>query len=958
MGTLVFQAALGGQVSVTGPNTASSYTIAVPTVNGTFVTTGDTGTVTNTMLVNSSTTINGTAIALGASGTVTAANPNALTISTGLTGSSYTGASAVTIAIDTSVVTTLSGTQTLTNKTLTSPVISTITNTGTLTLPTSTDTLVGRATTDTLTNKSISGSTNTLTNIGNSALTNSTVTIGSTSVALGATVTTFSGVTLTSPTFTAPALGTPASGVLTNTTGLPISTGVSGLGTGIATFLATPSSANLASAVTDETGSGSLVFATSPTLVTPILGTPTSATLTNATGYTTANLVGTMSNTQLANSTISGVSLGGSLANLTAGTNVTFSAGTTYNGSAAITINATGAAQVYPGAGIANSTGSAWGTSYSTTGSGTVVALATSPTFVTPILGTPTSVTLTNGTGLPLTTGVTGTLPIANGGTNATTAGAGFNNLSPITTTGDLIIGNGTNSATRLAIGANTYVLTSNGTTASWVAPSGGGGSQATATALGTVYAKQTTSGASPYLTAFGYNAGVSTTGINNTAIGFQATYRNTSGTANTSLGYNAGYQITTGTNNVSVGDSVLGSNGGGVTGNYNTGVGSVTLTSLSSGSNNTAVGYNALYNNDTASGSTAVGYQALYSNTQLGLVAVGYKALYSNSTGNWSVGVGYNAGYSNTTGTVIAIGHEAAYTNTTGSNIIAIGDSAAYTTNQNGNLGIIAIGNNVLYSNNSGTNNIGIGFNSSGGGQPPLKANTSGFMNVAIGAYTLSANTTGAHNVGIGESTLQSSNSDYNSVVGGQAYSALTTGQYNTALGWQAGKTQQGGSFGLYLGAFADSSGSSVAYEMVLCCNYATIAGKGTQTGYIYPNGGGVYQGNNSAAWSVSSDQRLKKNIVDNNVGLDKVVQIQVRNFEYRTEDEITDLPKNQAIKKEGVQLGVIAQELQQVLPDCVKEESTGVMSVDSTDIMYHMINAIKELNAKVIALETKLGV
>src|SRR4051812_15039886 len=87
-----------------------------------------------------------------------------------------------------------------------------------------------------------------------------------------------------SPTLVTPALGTPASGTLTNATGLPISTGVSGLGTGVATFLATPSSANLAAALTDETGSGAVVLATSPTLVTPALGTPSAAVLTNATG--------------------------------------------------------------------------------------------------------------------------------------------------------------------------------------------------------------------------------------------------------------------------------------------------------------------------------------------------------------------------------------------------------------------------------------------------------------------------------------------------------------------------------------------------------------------------------------------------------------------------------------------------------------------------------------------------
>jgi len=84
-------------------------------------------------------------------------------------------------------------------------------------------------------------------------------------------------------------LGTPSSGTLTSCTGLPISTGVSGLGTGAATFLATPSSANFAALLTDETGTGSSVFATSPTLVTPVIGaaTGTSLSVTGAAGLLT-----------------------------------------------------------------------------------------------------------------------------------------------------------------------------------------------------------------------------------------------------------------------------------------------------------------------------------------------------------------------------------------------------------------------------------------------------------------------------------------------------------------------------------------------------------------------------------------------------------------------------------------------------------------------------------------------
>jgi hypothetical protein len=93
----------------------------------------------------------------------------------------------------------------------------------------------------------------------------------------GVTTSTGSGsvVLSTSPTLTTPILGTPQSGTLSSCTGLPISTGVSGLGTNVATFLATPSSANLASAVTDETGTGALVFANTPTLVTPNIGAAT-----------------------------------------------------------------------------------------------------------------------------------------------------------------------------------------------------------------------------------------------------------------------------------------------------------------------------------------------------------------------------------------------------------------------------------------------------------------------------------------------------------------------------------------------------------------------------------------------------------------------------------------------------------------------------------------------------------
>ena len=200
---------------------------------------------------------------------------------------------------------------------------------------------------------------------------------------------------------------------------------------------------------------------------------------------------------------------------------------------------------------------------------------------------------------------------------------------------------------------------------------------------------------------------------------------------------------------------------------------------------------------------------------------------------------------------------------------------------------------------------------------------------------------------------------------MGYAALYSLSTGGYNTALGFQAAYNVTTGTGNVCLGYKAGMGQMTTTSNQLYVARSNTA--KGNAATWIQgDDAGACYQGNNSSSWSTTSDRRLKKNIVDNNKGLAEINQLRVTNFEYRTEDEIdmSEFPLAEDAGQvvlgegnEGLHTGVIAQEIENVLPECIKTSEEGAKTVQTDPIMWAMLNAIKELSAEVEQLKSQIN-
>lgn len=212
--------------------------------------------------------------------------------------------------------------------------------------------------------------------------------------------------------------------------------------------------------------------------------------------------------------------------------------------------------------------------------------------------------------------------------------------------------------------------------------------------------------------------------------------------------------------------------------GTQNVGLGSSTLSSLTSGGSNSALGYQTLQKNTTGDENTALGTGALYNNTTgAENTALGAWSLFNNTTGNYNTASGIYTLNHNTTGiSNTASGTLALEKNTTGNYNTATGANALQS-NTTGSYNT-ASGYKTLEKNTTGNDNTASGIQA-------LYFNTTGQRNTASGAYALERNTTGISNTALGDVALRfNETGNYNIGIGAGAGDAITTGSNNTIIG------------------------------------------------------------------------------------------------------------------------------------------------------------------------------
>lgn len=296
-----------------------------------------------------------------------------------------------------------------------------------------------------------------------------------------------------------------------------------------------------------------------------------------------------------------------------------------------------------------------------------------------------------------------------------------------------------------------------------------------------------------PTNTAIGVSAldAVTTGGVWNTAIGYQALKLNTTGTENTTVGYTAGTAITTGNYN-----TLVGAKAGQVsTADWNTSIGRESMLNNSTGAKNTVVGGQALYNNTTGNYNTALGWQALKNSTASENTAVGYQADYYRTTGSYNTMVGWGAGSgvnaSTTAGGNTGVGHSALFGITSGSNNTALGI-------------------NSMSATVSGDHNVAVGANS-------MKGSVTGGHNFASGQNSMLHLTTGNHNIGIGQAVFEQLVSGSNNIgLGYQALNDITGTSDNIAIGQGAG-TNCTGDRNIFIGKNAGGWQTSVTDRLFI---------------------------------------------------------------------------------------------------------------------------------------------